>query len=257
MLRTSLSAELEYRLNFVLLVVMGIVWQSSVLVFATVLIARFPGLAGWSRADLLLLAAIRLLSHGLCFALFKNIRFQSALVAQGQIDAYLLRPLPVFRQVLLSSFPVSAAGDLAVAAGLFGLAIEASHAHWTLAKAAYVAGAVAGGTLLEGAILIAVASWSFRTTAVSAWLAWIDQLTSTFGNYPLRILPAAVNFLLTFVFPLGFLAYLPAAAVTGHPVGLGLPWAVAACAPLAGPLAFVFAKRLWEKNLRAYSGING
>jgi beta-glucosidase len=102
MLRASLSAELEYRANFVLMVVMGIVWQSSVLVFATVLIARFPGLGGWSKGDLLLLAAMRMLSHGLCFAVFKNVRFQPVLVAFG----------------------------------LFGLAIGTSQEQWTPAKAA-------------------------------------------------------------------------------------------------------------------------
>jgi ABC-2 type transport system permease protein len=103
----------------------------------------------------------------------------------------------------------------------------------------------------------AIAGYSFRSTEVAPWLAWVDQLTSTFGNYPLDILPKAAGFLLTFVFPLGFVAYLPAAAVTGHAAQTGLPAWVAGCAPALGPIAFVCAKRLWERNLRAYTGTNG
>jgi len=253
----NFRGRLEYRADFALGIVLGVLWQSSILVFATVLLTRFPGLDGWTRGQILLIVAMRLLSHGLYVVCFMNVANMPYIIQEGRIEAYLLRPMPVFRQVMLNRFQVTAFGDLSVACTIFAIAAPQVGMTWTLARVGYVAAAVVGGMLMEAAIQTAIGSFSLRGATTSVWTHWVDDLMTAFGNYPLSIFPAPFRAVLTFVVPLAFIAYLPAAAVTGHAAGTGLPPLIAALAPAIGLGAFVAARFLWRYNLDRYVGIGG
>src|SRR5216683_465396 len=196
--RLNFRARLEYRGDFVMALFVGIAWQSSVLVFA---------------GGVLLIASMRLLSHGIYVATFGNVWLMPALVRQGLIDGYLLRPLPVYRQVLLAEFPMNALGDTSAAFLLFGLALAKPNLAWTPARAGYLAVGVLGGVLVEAAIQTVVSATAFRFTVGFIWYLWVDTLIGTFGNYPLKVLPVAARSILTFVLPIAFIAYLPAAVI--------------------------------------------
>jgi ABC-2 type transport system permease protein len=255
--RLNVRARLEYRGDFVMALLMGLAWQSSVLVFAGVLLARFPGLGGWTQGGVLLIASMRLLSHGIYVAAFGNLWLMSTLVQEGRIDGYMLRPLPVYRQVLLAEFPMNALGDTMAAFLLFGLALAKLHLAWTPARAGYLAAGVAGGTLVEAAIQTVVSAVAFRLTVGLPWLVWVDSLISTFGSYPLKVLPGAARSILTFVLPVAFIAYLPAAVITGRVAGSGVPGWLAAASPAAGLVLFTAARMLWNWALRRYESIGG
>jgi ABC-2 type transport system permease protein len=53
---------------------------------------------------------------------------------------------------------------------------------------------------------------------------------------------------------LGFVAYLPAAVLTGHLDSVAAPQFLAVLAPLVGMVAFIAALRLWKFSLRHYKG---
>jgi ABC-2 type transport system permease protein len=253
----NLRGRLEYRVDFALGIFLGILWQSSILVFATVLLTRFPRLDGWTRGAILLMVAMRLLSHGLYVMCFMNVSMVPYIIQEGRIDGYLLRPMPVFRQVMLSRFQINAFGDLSVACTIFAISVPQVDITWTVAKGGYIAAAVLGGMLMEAAVQTAISSFSLRGATTSVWMHWVDDLMAAFGNYPLSIFAWPLRAVLTFGVPLAFIAYLPAAAVTGNTTGAGLPPLVAALAPAIGLGAFVAARLLWRRNLNRYVGIGG
>jgi ABC-2 type transport system permease protein len=253
----SLRAELEYRANFLLSVLLGVAWQASVLVFATVLLGSFPGMSGWPRHAVLLLASMRMLSHGLYAIIFDRSEYLPAMIQDGRLEAFLLRPMPVYRQVQLAALPVNALGDLLVGCSMFGWAVAAISLHWTPLRAGFLAGAVAGGVLVEAAIWTTLASFLLRFPATSAWYAWIEELLGTFGNYPLSFLPRLAARAFTFVLPLAFIAWLPAAVLTGRAHGLTVPPVVAAAAPVIGLAAFLCSRLLWTAGLGRWTGVTG
>ncbi|MGY1456746.1 ABC transporter permease [Streptomyces sp. SS8] len=253
----SVRAQLEYRMDFLLGLLVGIFWQTSVLAFASVLLLRFPGMGGWPVGDVLLIVAMRLLSHGLYVMIFTNVNDLGLIVQQGRFDGFLLRPMPVYRQVLLHRFNVNAFGDLCVAGTLFAAALSQLAVDWTAAKAAYLAAAVLGGTLMEAAVQTALACAALRAATARTWSQWLDELTTTFGNYPLHILPTVVQAVFTYVLPIAFIAYLPAAVLTGHGLAPWIPRPLAVVSPLIGLVAFVAARRLWSASLRLYQGVGG
>src|SRR5476649_1401480 len=72
----NLRARMEYRGDFVISVFFGIIWQTSTLMFASVLLTRFKGGLGVFPADgVLLIIGMRLLSHGLYVLFFYNLAY--------------------------------------------------------------------------------------------------------------------------------------------------------------------------------------
>jgi ABC-2 type transport system permease protein len=253
--RLNFRAQLEYRSEFLMMIAIGAVWQVSVIVFATVLLTRFAGMGGWDSSDVLLIPATRMLAHGLFVLFLGRMHGLGRHIQEGVIDTYLVRPMPVYRQVQLAYFPTNAIGDLTVAAGLMAGALSRSDLDWTAGRIFYLIVAVLGGMLLEAALFTAVASASLRFPAADYWGRWLEELLGTFGSYPLNVLPRAVGGFLTFGLPLAFVAYFPAAVLTGHDTAV--PHWLAAASPLLGLLAYLGARLLWRWSLGHYSGVNG
>ncbi|MEU9451273.1 ABC-2 family transporter protein [Streptomyces sp. NPDC048277] len=253
----NFRAQLEYRAEFLMMIAVGAVWQVSVIVFATVLLTRFTGMGGWDSSDVLLIPATRMLAHGLFVLFLGRVHGLGQHIQEGKIDAYLLRPMPVYRQVQLQFFPTNAIGDLTVAVGLMAGALSRSHLDWTAGRTAYLIAAVLGGMLLEAALFTVVASASLRFPAADYWGRWLEELLGTFGSYPLNVLPRAVGGFLTYGLPLAFVAYFPAAVLTGHGHSTGAPYWLAASSPLLGLLAYLAARWLWRWALGHYTGVNG
>ncbi|MEV6168749.1 ABC-2 family transporter protein [Streptomyces sp. NPDC051954] len=253
----NIRAAMEYRTEFLLNIAVGAIWQVSVIVFATVLLARFTGMGGWDSSDVLLIPAIRMLAHGLFVLVLGRLPFIGRQIQEGMLDVYLVRPMPVHRQVQLAYFPTNAIGDLTIAAGLMVGALSRSDLDWTSGRISYLVAAVLGGMLLEAALFTVVACASLRFPAADYWGRWLEELLGTFGSYPLNVLPKAVGGFLTYGLPLAFVAFFPAAVLTGHGHDTGAPYWLAAVSPLLGVLAYAGARLLWRWALRHYTGVNG
>ncbi|MEU5093496.1 ABC-2 family transporter protein [Streptomyces sp. NPDC020996] len=255
--RLNFRAQLEYRSEFLMDIAIGVVWQVSVIVFATVLLSRFSGMGGWDSSDVLLIPATRMLSHGLFVLFLGRMHGLGRYIQEGRIDVYLVRPMPVHRQVQLQVFPTNALGDLTVAVGLMAGALTRSGLDWTAGRITYLVACVLGGMLLEAALFTAVACASLRFPAADYWGRWLEELLGTFGSYPLNVLPRPVGAFLTYGLPLAFVAYFPAAVLTGHGHDTGAPYWLAALSPLLGALAYAAARLLWRWSLNHYTGVNG
>jgi ABC-2 type transport system permease protein len=254
----NFRAQMEYRGNFIASIMFGILWQTSTLMFASVLLTRFKGgLGGFPSAGVLLIIGMRLVAHGLYVLCFYNLAWLPLLVDEGRMDGYFLRPLPVFMQLLLSQFSVNAIGDLFVGLSTLGVALVLVHLHWTLWIALYVVAAVVGGALVEGAVQLMLSCLLLRSPASRVLGTWVDELMSTFGNYPLSILPRTVQGLFTFVLPLAFVAFFPVEVILGIGAKHGAMSVLAHWSPAFGFVLFLFARRVWSYSLRHYHSAGG
>ena len=254
----NLRARMEYRVDFIVSVLFGILWQTSTLMFASVLLTRFKGgLGDFPSAGVLLIIGLRLLAHGLYVLVFSNLNWLPRLVDEGRVDGYFLRPLPVFTQVLLSQFNVNALGDIAVGASTLGFAVRLVGVHWSIGLGLYVAAAVVGGVLAEAALQLMLSCLLLRSPGSRVLGAWVDELMSTFGNYPLSIVPKFVQGLFTFLLPLAFVAYFPVEVILGIAPRRGAMSILVHWSPVVGVLLFVIARRVWSYSLRHYQTAGG
>ena len=148
-----LRGQMEYRFNFVVLVVMGLVYQLTGFVFVWVLIARFTDLGGWTLGEIAFLYGLRLLVHALRGICFGNVGNEmERLVRLGEFDRILVRPMSPLVQVAVKRIPINDFGNLVGGLGVFVLASRLVAVDWSPATVAFLVLAVLGGCLVEAAL---------------------------------------------------------------------------------------------------------
>ena len=248
----SLRSELQYRANFVIQIVMGVIWQCTGFAFIWVVLARFHAVAGWALGEVAFLYGLRLIMHALMGTLTGELFALEWKVRQGEFDRYLVRPVPPLLQIMCQRIFVSIFGDLLGGLALFVVASTLVTVDWTPLALLYLALALIGGALVELALRLLFSSFAFRFLSANAFMGLIDTLFSNFGNYPLKIFGSVLEFLLTFGLPLAFMAYFPAAVLLGRTGELSVSPLFAYGAPLAGVLWLGLALLVFRHEMRHY-----
>src|SRR5438105_14391560 len=100
--RLNLNSQLEYRGAFVAQVVAMFINDGMWLAFWQLFFSRFKILHGWTVNDMLTLWAIVTAGYGIGYAIFGNGLQLARLIAEGQLDVWMLYPRPVLPHVLVS-----------------------------------------------------------------------------------------------------------------------------------------------------------
>jgi viologen exporter family transport system permease protein len=248
----SLRGELQYRANFLIMALMGIVYQCTGFAFIWVVLARFQALAGWTLGEVAFLYGLRLIMHALNGALTGGLYSLEWKVRQGEFDRFLVRPLPPLLQLMCERIHVSIAGDLIGGLALFAAAASLVTVTWTPLALLYLALALIGGALVELALRVLFSALSFRFLSANAFMSVLDTVFSNFANYPLKIFGGVLEFLLTFGVPLAFMAYFPAVVLLGRTGELQVNPIFAYAAPLAGIVWLFAALRVFHYEMRNY-----
>ncbi|MFD7730127.1 ABC transporter permease [Kitasatospora phosalacinea] len=250
----GIRARREYRTDFAAAIAAGILYQSTGLLLAVVAFSSLPGFGPWSLSDVLLMVGLRLGGHALYAVVFANLPRLPLIIVQGRLDRMMMRPVPVLVQVICDEVNVNALGDLAIAVLFWCFAAPGMHVQWDVGQVLFCAAAAVSGMLVEAALQITVSALCIRSIGFESVYYWVDSTVMTFAGYPLGLFSAFGSWLFTFVVPIGFIGYYPAAHLTGKAdASLFTPW-LAALAPLSGPLAVSAAVLLWRKCLKHYEG---
>ncbi len=245
--RTSLAAELEYRLNF-LLAVLSSCGHVVGNYFGLSLFYQGKGsLGGWPFHEALLVMGFFTLLSGLNRVLLApNLARIVEHVRTGTLDFVLLKPID--SQFWLSTRRISPWGLPDV---LFGLAMLA-YAAYRLDLAPTSLLWATGPLVLS--CLIQYSLW-FTLASISIWYVKVHNVTEVLngllaaGRYPSDALPAGVyRFVFTFVVPAALLTTVPARVALGQPALSGL--LLAATFALG---AFAFSRTFWRFALRYYT----
>lgn len=248
----GMRSGLEYRLDFLLQALMGLVWQGTGFVLIWVILARFDTIAGWTLGEIALLYGMRMAMLGLCGLATGNIWRMQNLVRRGEFDRYLVRPIHPVLQLLTLYVPMSAFGDLLGGVVLIAAAARRLDLTWTPQMILYLLLALAGGALVLLAMRLLVVSFSFRAINVYGLMGIVDDLFNQFGTYPLSIFRGTVQLLLTFVIPVAFMAYFPTAVLLQRTGELNVAPLVAYGAPLAGVAWLALALWVFGREMRHY-----
>jgi ABC-2 type transport system permease protein len=244
--RTSLAAELEYRVNF-LIACLTSVGNLAGSVFGLYLFYQGDyQFEGWSLVDsLAVLGTFTALTGFNLMFLTPNLSELVDHVQSGTLDFVLLKP--VDSQLWVSARKVSPWGlpDLLAGIGL-------------LAWVAWERGAGLSGLALAIVPILAAAVllyglW-FLVASTSIWFVKIYNATEVLrgvleaGRYPMAAYPATWRFVFTFIVPVAFLTTVPAEVVLGRGEGTALLAALVLAA-----VAFVVSRWFWRFALKSYT----
>ncbi len=231
----------------------AIFYEAMSLAFVGVIVHAFGSIGGWSLAEVAFVYGIRAMGHALHGLVSGQLWSTDLVVRQGEFDRYLVRPVNPLIQLLTRSFQVTAVGDIIFGVAVLAVTAVATSISWSIGSVAYLLAAVVGSALVESAVMLATASLSFRLFAATSIARVADNIFVTFGPYPLSVLPRAVSYLLTFVLPLAFAAFFPAAILLGRTDDLFVPEWLAAASPAVGAVLYVGAVALFHRQMRYYS----
>jgi ABC-2 type transport system permease protein len=248
----GLRSGLEYRVDFLLETLMGLVRQGVGFVLIWVILARFEAIAGWTLGEVAFLYGMRLTMLALCGLATGNIWSLQWMVRLGEFDRFLVRPVRPLLQLLTLRVPISAFGDLLGGVALIVGATRLVDVAWTPLAILYLLLALVGGALILLAMRLLIVSFSFRALSVTAPMGIVDDLFNEFGTYPLSIYNASLQLLLTFGLPVAFMAYFPAVVLFGRTGELQVQPLFAYGAPLAGVFWMAIALWVFEREMRHY-----
>jgi ABC-2 type transport system permease protein len=247
LIRASLAVAMQYRADFLIDGVTGLLRAGGTLAPIALVFAQRDVVMGWTAEEVTLVAGLYFLMAGLITGLVEpNLGEVVESIRTGGLDFLLLKPADA--QLLASFRRVAPAHvwDLVAAALMIGWALSAmpppSAADWFVAALMLVAGFLA----MYGVWILAICA--------SFWFVRVDNLrfllwsVSDAGRWPLDVFGRWVRFLLIVVVPVGVLTTFPALALRGTWNG----WIVLlGCAVAVASLSA--SRWAWNRSLASYT----
>lgn len=243
----SMSAQLEYRANFIVSVLSALLTAGGALFGLRVLVGDGQGIGGWSFHEATVVVGLFTLVQGFIGGvLYPNLNKIAEAVRTGTMDFTLLKPIDT--QFLVSSRNVNMFPLLNI---LIGIAVIG----WALRgiPGASALSVLLGALLVMAALLIVYSIW-FLLTTTAFWFVKVENITELFngvfraGQFPVVVFPGWIRFLFTFIVPVAFITTVPAEAIIGRiTVSSALGTLVVALA------LFAVSRWMWRRAVGAYT----
>jgi ABC-2 type transport system permease protein len=250
MLRNSLIREMSFKANFILWMVVEVLWFLGQIVFFSIIFGSINQIGDWSKWEVVLLVGTHQIIAQLFQAFFfVNVANIPELVRTGKLDSLLALPIDSqfavsSKQFGLDSIVNAALGGAVVIISLVKLGFMPQPIHIAL----YLT-ALAFGVMIHYSIMLTLA-------AVSFWIVRAQGLVYGYFNflniarYPDVIYPPVFRFIFSWLIPVVIVANIPARVLIkplGNPALLMLHLVAAAS------LAFFGSRLFWNFALRHYA----
>lgn len=242
--RLNLAAQLEYRAAFFSQVIAMFLNDGVWVTFWVLFFSRFEVLQGWSVHDVITVWAVTASGFGLAYAVCGNALGLARLIAQGQLDSWMLYPRALLPHVLVGKMSATAWGDALFGFFVYILFVRPDFPHILL----FAALCVSTAFLFIG-FTVAVGSLSFYMGNAAPFAdQWFFGLI-TFSTYPAVIFDGAIKLILFTLLPAGFVSYLPVESLRSFSLGHAALAAAGSMAVLAaGVIVFYRGLRRYESG---------
>jgi ABC-2 type transport system permease protein len=247
-LRTSLLLAMQYRIDFLLDVLIEAVWAATSLVPLAVVFSARTTVQGWTYPEALVVVGWFILLQGVIEgAINPSLNAVVEHVRQGTLDFVLLKPADAQFLVSTTRFQPSRAINALTAGILFGYAFHRLGHGPTLPGL---------GVALILFVLASMTLYSLWILTVSAafYVVRIDNLTFLFSavfdaaRWPSTIFRGVLRVIFTFVIPLALMTTYPAEALLGR---LGVTSFIQAA--LCAAVFALISRMVWVRAVGRYT----
>lgn len=184
--------------------------QMTGILFLYLVFEQIPSLQGWNFDQLIFIYGFAQIPRGIDHLFTDNIWMVAwRIVINGDFDRYMLRPMNIFFQVIAEKLQPDALGELLV--GMI-LVISSVSKGIVVVDALHIVlflVSVFAGALIYTSIKLFFASIAFWVKVSGPFLQVAYEM-SDFAKYPTEIYNRAIRFIITWIIPFAFVAYLPA-----------------------------------------------
>jgi ABC-2 type transport system permease protein len=211
----SISAQLEYRANFMISLIGAFLTSGGSLFGLLVLTGDGQPIGGWSYREASVVVGLFTLMQGFIGAFLQpNLNKIAEAVRLGTMDFTLLKPIDA--QFLVSTRNVNVFRMIDIVIGVIVIV-------WAVSDMGGITtqGVALGAALVVAGVAIVYAIW-FTLTTTAFWFVKVENITELFsglfraGQFPVTAFPTWVRLLFTFIVPVAFITTVPAEAIVGR-----------------------------------------
>lgn len=228
----QLKAILEYNKDFYILMCSAALTQVLGFVFLWVIYDRIPDINGWQFWEVTFMYAMIFLTEGIASLFFEGTWRLGRLVNMGELDRYLLRPVPVVLQVFCTGIGINGLGNLLIGSVIVWQSLVHGQVEWTAAKVLIILLLLITAVIIRVSINLAGNSAAFWIrNAGNAFPLMVHNLADL-AKYPVSLFPKAVGIFISTVLPYTFISFFPATYIFGKSEWSGW-WMLAPVAAIA------------------------
>lgn len=224
--------------------------QISGILFLYLVFEQIPDLQGWTLEQLIFIYGFAQIPRGIDHLFTDNIWMVAwRLVINGDFDRYMLRPMNVFFQVIAEKLQPDALGELLVGTILVVYSAIQGVVVLDAVHIALFVVSVLAGALIYTSIKLLFASLAFWVKRSGPFLQLAYEMAE-FAKYPTEIYARPLRFVITWVIPFAFVAYLPAGYFLSAGAGNHMGIIVIECAIAA--VSWLIAYAVFHKGISIY-----
>ena len=250
MLRNSLIRELSFKANFILWMLVEVLWFCGQIIFFSIIFSNVNRIGDWTKWEVVLLIGTHQIIAQLFQAFFfVNVANIPELVRTGKLDSLLVLPIDSQFAVSTKQFGLDSVVNAIVGAVVvcFSLA-QLQTTPSPLAVLLYLV-AICFGIAVHYSIMLSLA-------AVSFWIIRAQGLVYGYFNflniarYPDSIYPRLFKFIFSWIVPVVVVSNVPARVLAKS---FDQPWGFMLKLVVASTLFSCLARSFWSFALRRYS----
>ncbi|MFF3332251.1 ABC transporter permease [Streptomyces sp. NPDC002888] len=247
-----IRSTMAYRVSFVLTALGGLVVTGLDFVAILLMFSRIDALGGYSLPEVAFLYGLSATAFGFADLAIGSMDRLGKRVRDGTLDTLLVRPAPVLAQVAADRFALRRVARITQGVLVLGYGLAGCDIAWTPLKVLLMPVMLASGAVIFCAVFVAGAAFQFVAQDASEVQNAFTYGGTTMLQYPPSVFGKELVRGVTFVLPLAFVNWVPAAYVLGRSYPLGLPEWAAFAPPLVAGVCCALAGVAWRAGLRSY-----
>jgi len=250
MLRNSLIRELSFKANFILWMIVEVLWFCGQVGFFSIIFGQVDRIGDWSKWEVILLVGTHQMIAQLFQAFFfVNVSNIPELVRTGRLDSLLVLPIDSQFAVSTKQFGLDSVVNAILGAFVVIVALTKLQVTPSLSMIVLYLIAIGFGVAIHYSIMLTLA-------AISFWIVRAQGLVYGYFNfshiarYPDVIFPRIFKMIFGWIIPVIIVANIPAKLLIKP---LAQPSWLMFHLVVAGTIAFLLSRIFWRYALRHYA----
>jgi ABC-2 type transport system permease protein len=250
MLRNSLIREMSFKANFVLWMLVEVLWFCGQILFFSIIFGQVNQIGDWTKWEVVLLVGTHQIIAQLFQAFFfVNVANVPELVRTGKLDSLLVLPLDSQFAVSTKQFSLDSVVNAIIGAVVVIFSLHQLRVVPSLWAILFYLVAIAFGIAIHYSIMLTLA-------AISFWIVRAQGLVYGYFNflniarYPDVIFPQFFRLIFSWLIPVVIVANIPARLLIKS---LGQPAWLMFHLVVAGTIAALISRAFWRWALSHYS----
>jgi ABC-2 type transport system permease protein len=250
MLRNSLVREMNFKLNFLLWMLVEAFWFAGQLIFIEVIYSQVEAIGDWTKWDMVLLVGThQIISQIFNAFFFTNVMNLSELVRTGKLDFVLLQPIDPQFTTSVRRFGMDSLVNAVVGVLIVGYALHRIHVVPSIGQIVLYIATVLVGVSLHYAVMFGLSTVSFWSVRAQGIIYGYYNIMNL-ARYPDVVFKGVAKFVFSWILPVMVITNVPARVLI-H--ASETPWRFVAHLVVVSLMMILLSRLIWRAALNRYS----